>query len=212
MEENLLRFCNDKVFTFIDFETCNLCLSFNNNRPWQVAMLKVKGSSVIDRKNFYVKWSDDIKISSEAAKITRFSQKTMDEKGLSPDNVFPTMRDWLENCDYIIGHNLLCFDIYFIKDWYGLMGFDYRHLVKKVIDTLSLAKGIKFDMPYRPPESLIEYQYRMSSQIRKGIKTNLESLGHFFDISHDYDNLHNAIVDLELNLKVWDKMKWKIEI
>jgi len=47
MMENLLRYDKDKVYTFIDLETENLCLSFVNNRPWQCGMIKVKGNELL---------------------------------------------------------------------------------------------------------------------------------------------------------------------
>jgi len=50
------------------------------------------------------------------------------------------------------------------------------------------------------------------STMVKGIKTNLTSLGKEYNIDHEYDKLHNAIVDLRLNLKVWNKLKYQIEI
>ena len=31
-------------------------------------------------------------------------------------------------------------------------------------------------------------------------------------IEHDDDKLHNARVDLRLNAKVWDKLKWQMEV
>ena len=46
---------------------------------------------------------------------------------------------------------------------------------------------------------------------KKGIKTNLAALGRSYGIDHEYDNLHNALVDLELNIKVWDKLKYQID-
>ena len=69
-------------------------------------------------------------------------------------------------------------------------------------------------MPYDKEtyDSLLEYQYRLSTKKKKGIKTNLTALGKEYDIDHDYKNLHNALVDLELNVKVWQKLKWKVEI
>ena len=33
------------------------------------------------------------------------------------------------------------------------------------------------------------------------------SLGKEFRIDHDYENLHNALVDLKLNIKVWNELK-----
>ena len=47
---------------------------------------------------------------------------------------------------------------------------------------------------------------------RKGVRTNLISLGKEFKIEHNYDKLHDAIVDLELNLKVWNQLKYQIEL
>ena len=48
--------------------------------------------------------------------------------------------------------------------------------------------------------------------IKKGVKTNLTALGKEFEIDVDYNNLHDAVNDLILNIKVWDKLKWQIEI
>ena len=49
----------------------------------------------------------------------------------------------------------------------------------------------------------------MSKRV-KGVKTNLTALGKEYNIDHNYDKLHDALVDLELNLKVWNKLKWKL--
>ena len=37
-------------------------------------------------------------------------------------------------------------------------------------------------------------------------------MGEEFGIEHDYDKLHDALVDLELNIKVWDKIKYQIDL
>ena len=44
------------------------------------------------------------------------------------------------------------------------------------------------------------------------MRTSLSALGKENEIDHDYDSLHDALVDLELNLKVWNYLKWKVEI
>ena len=95
------------------------------------------------------------------------------------------------------------------------MGKDYRHLVSKVIDTNCLAKGVKMDVPFRSngnPDGLTLHQYKMVHKRKKGVRTNLTALGKEFDIDHDYENLHDAVVDLELNIKVWDKLKYMVDI
>ena len=210
--KKLLRYDKEKEFVFIDCETFNLCLNSCHNLPWQIAMLKVKGDKVIDSKDFYVKWDTHLKIGKEAAKITRYNPANMDKKGLPPEEIFPTVQDWLDNGDFIVGHNVLGFDIYLIKGLYEYMGEEYSHLTKKVIDTMCLSRGLKLEMSHGPDEDLTEYQYRMIETRRKGVRTNLKAMGKYFNIEHEYDNLHNALVDLELNLKVWNKIKWQTEI
>ena len=212
MNEVLLRYDKEKVYTFIDCETLNLCLNFSHNLPWQISMLKVKGDDTIDSKNFYIKWKTDLKISKEAARITKYSEAKVQKLGLSPEEVFPTIDDWLQNCDHIVGHNVLGFDIYLIKGFYNLMGKDYRPLVKKIIDTNCIARGIKGGEPHPPHEDFIEYQYRVMNKIVKGLRTGLGPLSKEYNIKHDYDKLHDALVDLQLNVKLWNKLKWQIEL
>jgi DNA polymerase III epsilon subunit-like protein len=210
--DKLIRYEYDKTFVFIDFETLNLCLNFCHNLPWQLAMIKIKGKRVEDKKDFLIKWDTHLKISEEAARITRYSQDAVNERGSAPREVFDAMREWLEPCDYIVGHNILGFDLYLIKEYYKLYGLPYQHLVNKVIDTNSLAKGLKLNKKYTPDQDFIEYQYLLSNKRAKGVKTNLRALGKEFHIEHDYDKLHNALVDLELNIKVWDKLKIELDI
>ena len=214
MDSHLLRYDNKKTLVFIDCETFNLCLNSCHNLPWQIAMIKVKGKKIIAKKDFYIKWDTHLKISEGAARITRYNQTTVDKQGLPPEEVFPTIKDWLDNADYIVGHNILGFDIYLLKGYYEHMGEDYNDLTEKVLDTNCIARAEKFNVPYDKDsyDSLLEYQYKLLNKRQKGVKTNLTALGKEFEINHDYDKLHNALVDLELNIKVWDKLKWKVEI
>ena len=46
----------------------------------------------------------------------------------------------------------------------------------------------------------------------KGVRTNLSSLGKEYEIDHDYEKLHDALVDLQLNIKVWNKIKWQVDL
>jgi DNA polymerase III epsilon subunit-like protein len=145
--------------------------------------------------------------------ITKFSHSTYKNKAVPYNEIFPTIEDWLENCDYIVGHNILGFDMYLIKNYYEAMGKPYQHLVDKVIDTYCLAKAMKMDIQHKPDlESITEFQYKLIHLKKKGIKTSLKQMGMDFSIEHDYANLHNALVDLELNLKVWNKLKWSVEV
>ena len=175
-------------------------------------MLKVVGGKIQDEKDFYLKWDTNLEISEEAARITRYSQTRMDRDGVEPSGVLPTIINWLDSCDHIVGHNILGFDLYLIKDFYKYMEKEYKHLPQKVIDTNSIAKGIKFGLFYKPEEDFLSYQYKMMHKRVKGVRSSLPFLGKEFEIKHDYQKLHNALVDLKLNLKVWNKLKWHVEI
>lgn len=212
MDENLLRFNKEKEYVFIDCETFNLCLNSCHNLPWQIGMIKIKGNEILSMRKYYVKWKTHLKISVDAARITRFNPAILEKDGLPPEEVFPTMQDWLDNCDFIVGHNILGFDLFLIKDFYKYMGKSYKHLVEKIIDTNCLAKGLKFGVYYKQGENLLEYQYRIYNERRKGIKTNLAALGKEYEVEHDDSNLHDAIADLQLNVRIWNKMKWMIDL
>lgn len=212
MDEHLLRFDKSKELVFIDCETFNLCLNSCHNLPWQISMLKVKGNKSFDEKDFYIKWDTDLEISEDAARITKYNPREMEKRGIEPEGALPTVMDWLDNADHIVGHNILGFDLYLIKDFYNYMGRDYSHLVSKIIDTNCIARGVKGEFPYDEKIDFILYQYKVYHTRFKKVKSNLTFLGKELDIEHDYDNLHNAIVDLKLNLKVWNKLKWQVNI
>jgi DNA polymerase III epsilon subunit-like protein len=212
MQGDLLRFNKDAVLVFTDLETFNLCLNFCHNLPWQASALKVVGDKSIDERDFYIKWDTKLKISADAARITRFNPRTIETMGKPPEEVFRQLYEWYESCDYLVGHNILGFDIYLIAEWYKLMNKPWKHLMNKVIDTNCLAKGLKMGRNKKPEESLLEYQYKCHHRVEKGVKTNLTALGKEYQIEHDYENLHNSLNDLQLNLLVWNKLKLSIDI
>lgn len=212
MDDHLLRFDKEKTLVFFDAETLNLCLNFCHNLPWQIGMIKVKGSQRIDDKNFFIKWQTELKISDEAARITRYDHKKVERLGSSPEEIFPTIEEWLNEADYIVGHNVIAFDLYLVKEYYKYMGKSAEHLFHKFIDTNAIARGIKMGLPFKSGDDLQEYQYRAYHKRVKGIKSNLTFLGKEMSIDHDYENLHDALVDLELNLKVWNILKYQIDL
>ena len=214
MDEHLIRFNKKAKIALIDCETFNLNLNFQVNRPWQIAVIKVEGEEIVGEIDALIKWDDcKFKIGAGAATVTKFNQAHFDRNSVTPDEAFPKIFEALRWADKIIMHNGLRFDIYLLKGYFEYMGEDWSFILDKVIDTKSVAQGIKMNRPYRPNDDVwMDYQYTMANAHIKGIKTNLTSLGKEYNIDHDYDNLHNALVDLQLNLKVWNKLKYQIEI
>ena len=92
------------------------------------------------------------------------------------------------------------------------MGKCYKHIAPKMLDTNCLAKGVKFGLKFNPKESLLAYQYKLLHKRKKGVRTNLKALGKEYEIDFDEEKLHEALYDLELNINVWNKLKWMIEV
>lgn len=211
MNKNLLRFDQDKKLVFFDAETFNLCLNFCHNLPWQIAFIELENNKIINKHDILIKWDTDLKISDEAAKITKYNHKKVQELGVPPKECFDVMKGLFDGADYILGHNIFGFDIYLVKEYYKQMNDpSWKKLLPKFIDTNCLAKSIKMDIPLHSNDNLTTYQYKLYHKKGKGTKTNLKALGKEYSIEHDYENLHNALVDLELNIKVWGKLKYSL--
>ena len=215
MDEFLLRFDKNKKYCFLDYETENLCLYTPNNLPWQVAMIALIGDKVVDKGEYmrYIKWYRPPEVSPEASFVTKFDPKNIALFGTDYKEVISDVVNWTSEADYIVGHNVLGFDIHFLSWFYLFVDKSPVGLAEKVIDTHALAKGIKLNQTFdRKQGSLLEYQYKMIHTIAKGVKTNTKTLGSEYGIEHDYENLHDALVDLQLNIKIWDKIKHQVEI
>jgi len=220
MDNHLIRF-QKKKFLFMDFETFNVWLSDKFNLPWQVATILVetvedsKGrlkNRELGRQDLYLKWDTDLKISKEAKRITRYSDSKFNKLCIPEEEAFQTIYDLVEKCDYLVGHNFLGFDIYLLRNWYRKHGKNYDSLPHKTLDTFAMAKSVALGYGYKNNEcSLLDFQMKMISIRKKGIRTSLGAVGKSNNIDHNYANLHDALVDLELNVKVWDKLKFQID-
>lgn len=212
MDEKLLRFQKDKLFCFCDLETFNLNLSFWYNRPWQVGFLLYQNDKIQQFPPYYLKWNTELKISKDAARVTRFNQKEFDKVCQPAEDIFPIIREKLDCATYIVGNNFLAFDLPLVIEMYKYFGYSGQHLHKKVIDTHLLAKALKLGIEYNPEEDFTCWQYKLLFLRAKGVKTNLTTLGKEYGVDHDYESLHDANSDIELNIKIFNKMKYQLEI
>ncbi len=215
MDDHLLRFRKDTKYVFLDLETFNLNLNFIHNRFWQLGILEVKGEKIVNSLDLRINWPDapHLKISADAARITRYDQAEHNMKAIPEGEAFKIAWPIIERAEYIVGHNILSFDLPLLKEWALMHNTAWKWIVPKIIDTDAISRGIKMDLNYDPKtHNFTEYLYRMKAIHAKGVKTSLTTLGKEFNIDHDYETLHEAINDLSLNLKVWNQLKWKIEL
>src|SRR4051812_12596433 len=122
MDNHLARFDKKRVYTFIDYETYSLCLNFIHNKPWQVGLLKVVGDETVESQDILVKWPKPPLFRQEmVSQLFHCSVAELNariaQKGVTPEEAFTRVYDALENCDNIVGHNILGFDNWLTKEW-----------------------------------------------------------------------------------------------
>ena len=216
MEENLIRFNKKVKILFIDFETSNLCLSPKFNLPWQMAIIKTVGGQPQDEgKSYLINWGEEFSFSKGALEMAHsFSEKKMREEGIKPIEALNILSKELSETEAVAGHNILGFDIYLIKGLYEKMGRKFPDILskKRVFDTLAFSKGLFNNIPIQDKEDSISYQYKMINSLIKGSKTSLSKVAENFGIEYDPGMLHDALYDLNLNVKIWNKLKYQVNI
>ena len=204
---------NDRqMFLFCDLETENLSL-LSHNRPWNCSWILYKNGKILEQHDKFV-WWEDLNISKDAARITRFDYNEYKEKAEDADKVLNEFEKYLNNKEYVpVFHNGTNFDCYIIKIWREALGRknDYSYL-DRTIDTNSIARAIKKGVKQIKPKERKMMMFRFANYVEKGLKTNLTALGKEFGIKYDYENLHNSVADVILTGMVFDKLKYMIEI
>ena len=212
MNEDLLRFKKDKLLTFVDFETQNLCLNECHNLPWEVAILETNGREISDSYEALIKWNPPLKISKQAALITRYDPKKVELKGKDPKEVAQRTYDSFQRADYIIGHNVFGFDYYVANSLFRTVGLGNYNFISKLVDTNILVKGLKLGIPYKHGENLTLYQYRLFHKHQGKTKTSLGAVAKEYGIEVDEARRHAALYDLEINFEFWKKIIFQIDL
>jgi len=210
MDESLLRFDNNQKYLVFDTETEGLNLI--RSRPWQVAWLVVEGGKILEKHDMFLDWPN-LDVSAGAAKITGFTMKEYNKRKESPRKVWEKFSKYLYDKDtFIVGQNLLGFDVYMVNIWRELMKLeaDYSY-VERIIDTRALAVAIAKDIPV-DKEDFISWQYRLINHRERKLKTSQAFLLKKYNIDHDPKRLHDALYDIEMNFKVFRKQLFDLEI
>jgi DNA polymerase III alpha subunit (gram-positive type) len=210
MDESLLRFDKNQKYLVFDTETEGLNLI--RSRPWQVAWLVVEGGKILEKRDMFLDWPN-LDVSAGAAKITGFTMKEYNKRKESPRKVWGKFSKHLYDKDtFIVGQNLLGFDVYMVNIWRELMKLeaDYSY-VERIIDTKALAVAIAKDIPV-DKDDFISWQYRLINHRERKLKTSQAFLLKKYSIDHDPKRLHDALYDIEMNFKVFRKQLFDLEI
>lgn len=210
MDESLLRF--DKKQKYLVFDTETEGLNLIRSRPWQVAWLVVEGDKILEKHDMFLDWPN-LDVSAGAAKITGFTTKEYNKRKENPRKVWESFSKHLYDKDtFVVGQNLLGFDVYMVNIWRELMKLDADYsYVERIIDTRALAVAIAKDIPV-DKDDFISWQYRLINHRERKLKTSQAFLLKKYNIDHDPKRLHDALYDIEMNFKVFRKQLFDLEI
>ena len=212
MNNHLLRFKKNKKYIVFDYETCGLNLASMDNKPWQLAFLICSDQKIEKKYDFYLKW-DDLNISEDAKRVTGFKDSIYKKRAVDPLEVLDIFDSYFYNPEYyIVGHNIIGFDIYIHNIHRILCGknSDYSYL-NRLIDTNCIAKAISSNIECDNTDFTL-WQFKLQSYREKGLKTNLKFLCEKYNIDFDPSKLHDALYDIEKNFEVFQSLLWKYDI
>ena len=210
---SLLRHNRTSKFLYLDFETYNLCLHRDFNAPWQAGLMMVQNNQVIDTKEILFNWKGKYEMSADNPSAKHYSERKIQEQGVRPVDGFNSILKEIEKCDYLVGHNFLKFDIFILKELFALFSIkDYKSYIPKIIDTKCLALAIALNCNKSINEPLTDFQFRFLNFFRKGLKTNLSFLSKEYGIEVKEEETHSAINDLKINIQIFNKQKYQLDI
>ena len=198
--EDLLRFKKDQKYVVFDFETCNLNLVSEHNKPWQLAFLVYHGDKLIESNDYHIFW-EDLRMSEGARKVTGFKDAKHKKLARPAEEVLDHLEKYLYDDSYIkLGHNILGFDIYIHNIFRKLLGrkTDYSYLAHS-IDTLCLAKAIYKEVELNGSDFL-SWQFKLNSFHERGMRLNLGACCKTYEVDFDPTKLHDALYDIKKKL------------
>jgi DNA polymerase III alpha subunit (gram-positive type) len=213
MIEDLLRFKKNQKYVIFDFETCNLNLVSEHNKPWQLAFLVYHGNELVESNDYHIHW-DDLRMSEGARKVTGFNDAKYKRLSKPAEEVLEHFEKFLYDDEYIkLGHNIFGFDIYIHNIFRKLLGktTDYSYL-NHCIDTLCIAKAIHKNIELNEKDQLLPWQFKLNSLRERGMRLNLAACCKNYEVDFDPSKLHDALYDIQKNYEVFKKMLWKITI
>lgn len=205
----LHRFKKDQKYVVFDAETESLNLVLS--RPWQLSYLICDNSGTVLKS--FDRFIDvpDLQVSKDAARITGFNRENFDRLKESPKKIWDDFKKFLFDPQYyLVGHNILNFDIYQLKQLAEIAGekINYQSWLDRCIDTNALAKAVKKSIPVegKNDQEKLEWQFKLIRTRFRAVKSSLSVMCKYYDIPFDATRLHDGLYDISLNAKVFSKL------
>ena len=209
--ELLLRNLKDTKYLCWDTETENLNQYFS--RPWQVGFIVATLDKILESHCYYI-WWDNLNVSPEAIKVTRFDYDKYKSEAKPAKEVLGIFETYLYDPKlFNVAHNLLNFDCYQHNTWRRELGIkpDYSYL-QRTLDTNCLSKAYKKGFKLEEGGDRLAWQWKLANFHEKGVKTSLGTMAKEFGIPFDFNSMHEANNDVKITWQVLRNLIWKLEI
>lgn len=205
---HLRRFQPERRYLVPDKETEGLSLFYS--RPWDISWLIADANKVYEREQHYL-WFPDLKVSQQAAQITRFDYVLYKDRAEDPRKVLDRYEERLFDTSLdVVGQNFF-YDGYIHKTLRrvcGLPFIDYPWL-PRLLDTNCLSKAYR--MSIKPDlVNFVAWQFKMKNTRIKA-KTNLGAMCAEFGIPFDPHQGHNSLYDIDRTRDLFEALKWKVD-
>jgi DNA polymerase III epsilon subunit-like protein len=208
-----VKFDKETKFCFFDYETEGLNLG--TSKPVQAAYFVYNGKGFKEKKVIYINWelaNIPITINPGAEQVTGISREKVMKEGIHPDDALELNNFYFNSSDYILGHNIFGYDYHIYGVWNKLLKRKPIDITNKSIDTLAIAKGISYNIFYEKGMDLFAYMMSLTNYWERGKKNSIKELAKQYSINFDSAKLHDALYDIEINAKIWEKQKFQIDL
>lgn len=204
----LKRYQTDRRYIASDFETTGLNLFASI--PWDISWLIADAKQVYEREQHYL-WFPDLKVSAQAAMITRFNYQIYKDRAEDPRKVLDRYEERLFDTSLdVVGQNFF-YDGDIHKTLRRVCGLPYEPYswMPRLIDTNCLSKAYRLGIqPDRA--NFLAWLYKMKS-IHSKLKTRLGTMCEELGIPFDNNQAHNSLYDIDKTRELYEKLKWCIE-
>lgn len=188
---------------FFDLETSSL--SPHDGNILQIGFI-FEGNGLLVEEEWMLK--KDIVVSEKTTQLTGITQNDVD-KGYEPQRIFARIKNFMEEADVIIGHNILKFDIPFLRHRIK-ENLPVQLLLKEdvvLVDTAILVKGYFGGYKVRGDETLEHYQNWLKDLRIYGLKYNLDLCILRFRLEIEKGVRHSALTDIKYTKQLYHKLK-----
>jgi DNA polymerase III alpha subunit (gram-positive type) len=210
ISDNLFFKKNQK---YIIFDTETEGLNLVSNRPFQLSWIVCDINKIYEEHNKYIFWKD-LKISEDAKRVTKFNYEYYKKNSIDPLEVYKEFSKYaFDESNILICQNIFNFDCYIIKNLQIATNnnIDYSYL-NRSIDTKILFMAMQKNIKYNGEIPFLDWQYKVSSIVEKGLKSSQQFMLNYFDIPHDKEKLHEALYDIKMLYEIFKKILPQFEV